>query len=342
MFVNLSLADAIFKPRAAGQEVASHDAAARASQNNALMEIAVAYHALVEANGQLSVVRHAESLARAMVEQVEKFERAGFSSQTEISRARVNVAEWQRDVIDAERITIVHSAELARLLRLPPQVQLVPVEDFVLPVDYIDGMNDGAMDTEALIAQALGSRPEITQFAAMREAACWRVKEERWRPLIPSVQVGASAGGFGGGVSSKFIDDGSRSDVDVIAVWEMKNLGLGNVALQRERRGQLNQRVLELEDVRDRIAAEVVAATADVRAYRQQIGVTREAITEAQKSYELNDQRIRESEGLPIELIQSITALADAQAAYTEAVAKFNQAQYRLMRALGKLVVCQD
>jgi len=334
LMVNLSLADAIFKPRSACQEVASFSAAARAAQNDALMQIAVAYHGLVEAHGLLAATQDAESLAQKMVDQIKKFEREGFSSQTEISRAQVNVAQWQRAVIDAERMTVVRSAELARQLRLPPQVQLVPADEFVLPVDYVDP----STDIDALIAQGLGSRPEVAQFAAMREAACWRVKEEKWRPWIPHVQVGASAGGFGGGPSTAFPGSASRSDVDLLAVWELQNLGLGNVALQRQRRGQLHLRVLELEAIRDRIAAEVVAAAADVSAYRRQVEIAGDAISVAQQSYQLNDQRIRESEGLPIELLQSIAALAESQTAYAKAAANYNQAQYRLMGAMGNLV----
>ncbi len=334
LMVNLSLADAIFKPRAACQEVASYSAAARAAQNDALTQIAVAYHQLVEAYGLLAAAEEAESLAGKMVAQIKKFERQGFSSQTEISRAQVNLAQWQRTVADAQRMATVRSAELARQLRLPPQVQLAPAEEFVLPVDYVDGSND----VEAMIALAVRSRPEITQFAAMREAACWRVKEERWRPWIPHVQVGASTGGFGGGPSTTFPGSAGRSDVDLLAVWELQNMGAGNVALQRQRRGQLHQRVLELEAVRDRIAAEVVAAAADVDGYRRQVDIAHDAIAIAQQSYELNDQRIRESEGLPIELLQSIAALADAQTTYAQAAANYNQAQYRLMGAMGNLV----
>ena len=334
LFVNLSMADAIFKPRAACQEVASFSAAARAAQNDALTQIAVAYHSLVEAYGLMAATQDAESLARKMVAQIEKFERQGFSSQTEISRAQVNLAKWQRAAIDAERLATVRSAELARQLRLPPQVQLAPVEEFVLPVDYVDS----STDVDALIAVGLGSRPEVSQFAAAREAACWRVTEEKWRPWIPNVQVGASGGGFGGGPSTTFPSAAGRSDVDLLAVWELQNMGAGNVALQRQRRGQLHQRVLELEAIRDRIAAEVVAAAADVDGYRRQVEIARDAIAVAQQSYELNDQRIRESEGLPIELLQSIAALAEAQTAYAKAAASYNQAQYRLMGAMGELI----
>jgi len=334
LFVNLSMADAIFKPRAACQEVASFSAGARAAQNDALTQIAVAYYQLVSAYGTIAAARDAEGLSSKMVAEIEKFERQGFSSQTEISRAKANLAQWQQAVIEAERTATVRSAELARQLRLPPQVQLAPAEEFVLPIDYVDESND----IEALIAMGLRGRPEVSQFAALREAACWRVKEEKWRPFIPNVQVGASGGGFGGGPSTTFPGTASRSDVDLIAVWELQNMGAGNVALQRQRRGQLHQRVLDLEVVRDGIRAEVVAAAADVDSYRRQVEIAHDAITVAQQSYELNDQRIRESEGLPIELLQSIMALAEAQTAYAQAAANYNEAQYRLMGAMGNLV----
>ena len=86
---------------------------------------------------------------------------------------------------------------------------------------------------------------------------------------------------------------------------------------------------------REQIAAEVVAAAADIASYGEQIGLAQTAITAAQESYKLNAQRIQASEGLPIELLQSITALAEARTAYTSTVANYNRAQHRLQRALG-------
>ncbi|MCG8448240.1 MAG: TolC family protein [Pirellulales bacterium] len=331
LFVNLSLADAYFKPLAACQEVAAHGAAERVATNDSLAEIAVGYHSLVEAHGMLANATAARELAQNMVDTVESFEREGFSSKTEVNRARTELAKWQRAVAEAERITVVRSAELARVLRLPPQVQLAPVEEFVMPIDLVDPETEA----DALISMAWRSRPEISQYVALREAACFRVREEKWRPWIPNVHAGASGGGFGGGVSTQFPSAAGRSDVDLLAIWEWQNLGLGNVALQRQRRGELHERVLELEALREKIAAEVVAATADVASYRRQMELARESIAAAQESYNLNLQRIRAGEGLPIELLQSISALAEAQTAYTFAVANYNRAQYRLMRAMG-------
>ena len=331
LMVNLSLADAYFKPLAACQEVAAHGAAERTASNDSLAEIAIGYHSLLEAHGRLANATAAGEMAQKMVRLVEDFEREGFSSQTEVSRARTALGRWQRDTADAERQTVTTSAKLARVLRLPAQVQLVPVEEFLMPVDFVDG----SQDLDAMIAAAWHRRPEVSEQVAYREAACFRVKEEKWRPWIPNVQAGTSYGGFGGGTSTNFPSSSDRSDVDLLAVWEWQNMGVGNVARQRLRRGELHERVLELEALRDKIAAEVVAAAADVASYRRQMEIAQEAISAAEQSYRLNEQRIRASEGLPIELLQSISALAEARNAYTEAVANYNRSQYWLLRALG-------
>ena len=331
LMVNLSLADAYFKPLAACQEVAAHGAAERVASNDSLAEIAIGYHSLLEAHGRLANAEDARGMAEKMVGLVEDFEREGFSSKTEVSRARTALGRWQRDVADAERQTVTTSAKLARVLRLPAQVQLVPAEEFVLPIEVVEG----ALDVDSMVAEASLRRPEISRQQAFREAACFRVQEEKWRPWIPNVQAGASGGGFGGGPSTTFPSASDRSDVDLLAVWEWQNMGLGNVARQRIRRGELHERVLEIEALRDQIAAEVVAAVADVASYRQQMQIAQEAILSAEQSYQLNEQRIRESEGLPIELLQSISALAEARNAYTESVANYNRSQYRLLRALG-------
>jgi outer membrane protein TolC len=58
-------------------------------------------------------------------------------------------------------------------------------------------------------------------------------------------------------------------------------------------------------------------------------------ITAAQQSYERNLARIRNVQGLPIEVLQSIQALDAARREYLRSVTDYNTAQFRLQRALG-------
>lgn len=332
LFVNLSVADAAFEPLVASQLVHAARAGQNATFNTELLAIAEAYFTLVEASGQLANQRLALADSQAMVKRVSAFEKGGLSSKTEVERAKTDRAAREQSVENAARNATMQSAQLARLLRLPPQVQLMPVEDFVVPVEFL--MTD--VPVESLISQGQGSRPEVVQASARLQAACWRTKQEKMRPLLPNLQAGVSAGTFGGGTGGNFDNFGSRSDVDVLAVWELLGAGVGNVGLVREARSVCRRAEYELADVRDRIASEIVVAHADVQSYRRQVDIAQGALDTAGASYELNSKRIQEGEGLPIELLQAISALTDARNAYTEAVANYHRAQYQLMQSIGQ------
>jgi outer membrane protein TolC len=331
LFVNLSLADAAFAPLVGGQLFRAARAGEGAAMNDELLAVASAYFGLMESYGMLANERQAMTAAKDMVFQVTEFSRAGLSSQTEVERALTEFSDRQQVVEDVNRQIVVRSAELARLLRLPPQRQLAPIEDYIVPVDFFSA----SVTTDELISQALVRRPEIAAGQARLQAACWRTKQEAWRPLLPNVQVGASGGTFGGG-RDHLVNFGSRSDVDLLAVWELQNVGLGNMALRREARSLFRRADYELGSIRDRVATEVVTAHADVASYRRQVEIGRQAMESAGESYQLNAERIQQGEGLPIELLQSITAMVKTQNGYTAAVANYHRAQYRLMRAVGE------
>ena len=160
--------------------------------------------------------------------------------------------------------------------------------------------------------------------------------QEQWRPWLPHVQVGVSAGSFGGGVSTVFRPSAGRSDVDLSVVWELRNLGFGNASQRLKRDAQFHQIEHQTDMVRDKISAEIVSAFADVTSYKKQMKTAKESIIASEKSYQLNAKRIGEAEGIPIELIQAIRVRTSAQDASTKAVSDYNRAQYNLLRALGQ------
>ena len=79
----------------------------------------------------------------------------------------------------------------------------------------------------------------------------------------PTLFIGFSAGGFGGGsnlVRPIFGGFGGRTDFDVIAFWTLQNLGVGNAALIRGANANLQikrfQQLEVLNMVREQIAEE--------------------------------------------------------------------------------------
>ncbi|HVW02557.1 MAG TPA: TolC family protein, partial [Planctomycetaceae bacterium] len=151
----------------------------------------------------------------------------------------------------------------------------------------------------------------------------------------PSVLMGLSYGGFGGGFGSNISNFNNRMDADAIAYWELRNLGRGDQAARGESRSRLEQaRYREIMTL-DRVAREVVEAQTQVQARRKQIEIAREAIQSALNSHSRNLQRIENGKGLPIEVLQSIQALTQARREYLRAVIDYNRAQFGLHWALG-------
>jgi outer membrane protein TolC len=332
LVVNLSLADAHFQPLVANQLLEAAGAAEQRDINFTMLEIATAYFNLLEARSLLANAREAVDASKDMARQTKDFFAAGKVAESETLRAMTEQLLWQRRAEDAQRLVARQTAGLARMLRLSFRVVLIPAEDQLFPVDLIDD----SMSLEQLVAIGLSSRPELIQHDALVQARMQQVRQENFRPFLPNVQLGASGGSFGGGRSSNFDDQGSRSDVDVLAVWELRNMGVGNLQLQRQRCSQLEQAELAVELLQDQIVTEIVEATTDVTNYRKQIEIARQATRTANKSYDANVQRIRDAVGLPIEMLQAIRARTDAQNAFSRSISDYNRAQYRLMFTLGE------
>ena len=110
---------------------------------------------------------------------------------------------------------------------------------------------------------------------------------------------------------------------------------MGEQAVQREARSRIAQARTREMATMDRIAREVNESNAQVQSRKRQIEITQEAVKAAEDSFLKNWDRIRNGQGLPIEALQAIQALATARREYVRVVADYNQAQFTLQRSLG-------
>ena len=334
LVVNLSLADAHFEPLVRHQLYGAAVAGQSQQTQDMLRAIAVTYFDVLQARSDLANNRHGLQAAQQMVQLTTDFFEAGQGAQAEVFRAETQRSRWQMAAQDSERRVAGATAELARLLRLDPQVRLVPADTQLVPVTLVDK----STSVPSLVATGLAQRPELARFGSLVEARLQQLKQETYRPLVPYIQLGAGLGSFGGGPAGTFNNQGGRSDIDALAVWELSQLGYGNLLMKRQRATQLDQAELEAQRVQDQIVAEIITAAADAASYRRQIETARQGVVAAGQSYELNLDRIRDAVGLPLELDQAIRARTDAQNALTSAISNYNRAQYRLLHALGQPV----
>jgi len=346
--VVFGVTDAIYSPLAARQDVRARRAALQATTNDAAFAVADAYFTLQQARGELGGAAFATKQAEEVSRRAEKLV-AGLAPPLEANRARVELARRRQAELVATERRAVASAELCRLLRLDAGALLEPVERPELVVTVIDG----TATVDALIPVALTFRPELAGQQAVVQAALVRLKQEKIRPLVPSIALRSVStnpsgsigyGAFGGGRGGNVGDFGNRFDVDVQVMWEFQQLGFGNRIRAGERKVEYEIATLELFRAQDRVAAEVSTAHAQARAAADRLALAEPALRDAvelvAKSLEGLGQTRRAGELVtlvvrPQEVVAAVQLLAQANADFYAAVGDANRAQFRLYRALG-------
>jgi outer membrane protein TolC len=342
-----ALTDAIHAPLVARQELAARRADEQAARNDATFAVAQAYFDVQRARGEVAGSLDAARQAGLLLGKAEKLA-PGLIPDLEVGRVRNELSRRRLAVETAHEAWQTRSAELARLLRLEPATLVVPVEPPQMSVTLID-----PTDVDALICLALSRRPELQAYQALVQATIARLRQERLRPLVPSVLLrGAatnpagtlSSGVFGGGVNSHLRNFSMRNTMDIQVLWELQNLGLGNRALIRRRAAEHEEATLRLYRLQDQIAAEVVQAQARVERARARQRLAEEALKDAQttleKSLEGMGQTRRAGEMLllvvrPQEVVAAVAALDQGYRDFYAAVADANRAEFALYRALG-------
>ena len=346
--VVFNITDAIYAPLAAKQDLKVRRAAMQTATNDATYAVAEAYFHVQQARGELAgallVAQRADDVSKKAEALAE-----GLAPPLEASRAKVELARRQQASTAARERWRTASAELGRLLRLEPGTLIEPMEPPFLPITVISG--DASLD--ALIPLGLTNRPELQGQQALVQATLARLKQEKLRPLVPSLALRSVStnpsgslgyGTFAGGPGGTLGGSGSRFDLDFQVLWEFQSLGFGNKARIGERQAEYQIATFELFRTQDRIAAEIAAAFAQGRAASERMAQAEPALKESLNLVEKSllgmaqTRRLGEVNVLvvrPQEVVAAVQALGQANADFYSAVGDYNRAQFRLYRALG-------
>lgn len=331
LYANFALADALFQPLAAKQFAGSRDRAATAATNDTLLQVSLAYFELVRAGEEVAISQMTRSDAQQLVDITTAYADTGQGLASDANRARADFAVRLNDVQRAREAQRVASARLAQLLRLDPTVVLQPTDPMIAPIELV---SPDAIVKE-LVTQGLLQRPELAENRMLVSEAVVRLRRERMAVLLPSFVMGVSYGGMGAGVNAQLAPFQDRLDVDTIAYWQLRNFGFGEAAARRAAQSNVRATQFRQLAVMDQVAREVVEAHSQVQSRKGQMANARLGIEAALAGQQQNVDRIQQAKGLPIEVLQSIQALAQARREYLRTVIDYNTAQFTLYRALG-------
>jgi outer membrane protein TolC len=329
--VEIDVADAIFRPLVARQNRAAVVAEAAANRQQVLLQVASAYIRLVQARTEAAIVERALERATDLATLTANYADAGEGLPSDAEMAAVQPALLNQRRAIADERTIAAHAELVRLLHLDAAVELAPADAVPPALTLFTGSENVA----ELVARAQDGRPETEQAAALLAAAEDDLTAERYGWFVPSVSLSLSTGQFGGAVGSSIPRTDDRDDRSLTLYWQFEGLGFGQRARLDEKRAQLRELALQRDRLRDAIAAEVRESHARVVSLRRQVELADVALAHAQRAYELNRTRIFDQQGLPLEALAAMQALANAELGAVDARAGLSVAQIRLHTLLG-------
>jgi outer membrane protein TolC len=348
-YLSVGLTDAIFTPLAARRVVASRTADLQAARNDVLLQVTQTFFNLQAARGRLMgidativraerLVEFARGLAPSLIAPLE-INRAQTELQTLLQTQQVAIRDWR-----------VASAQLAEVLLLDPATLLEPVEPPFLQVTLIPCDET----PETLVPIAVHNRPEIASRRELVAAAEQLLNREKGRPFLPYLFVTSpttstgqlAAGNYSAGPNGMLNSNGSRFDIELAAVWELQNAGVGNVGLIRQRRAERDVAAIEFTRTVFRVRSEVSQSLARLQTARMRVVETEEGVRQSVESADKNFIGLRETARpagellrlivRPQEVVQAIAAMETAYEQYAFAIGEYNTAQFDLYRSLGQ------
>jgi outer membrane protein TolC len=347
--LSVGVTDAIFNPLAARRIVAARQADLQSARNDILFTVSQAFFDVQSARGRLSGTSAALVRAELLVN-FTKGLAPSLIAPLEINRAQAELQSLRQTQQVAIRDWRVASARLAEVLLLDPNTLLEPIEPPFLQVTLVPC----DQSPDELVPLALFNRPEIAARRELVAAAEELLRREKNRPFLPSLFVLnpatasglLTAGNLSSGPNGSMNTNGSRLDIEIAAVWQLQNGGVGNIGRIRQQRAERDLASIDFTRTVFRVKSEVAQALARMQTARVRVVETAEGVRQAIESADKNFIGLRETARpagellrliiRPQEVVAAIIALDTAYSQYAPAVAEYNTAQFELYRALGQ------
>lgn len=337
---NLNVGAAWYGLLVSRQRVTTTSATADAVRNDVLLRVCLAYQDLLRGHGRLAIATKSRGEAAEIVRLTAAYAQTGQGRKADADRAAVELRKRDAELTQAEADILTASAALAELLNLDPSTRLKPIDGWVVPTPLIPD----PVPLPDLLAVSLLRRPELAARRSEIRTALYELSLAKALPFSPNVILGFSSGGFGGG-SNRVADSGAgprfssldgRSDLDVVVFWTFRNLGVGNLALNRAADSRVRQSRLREVATLNTVRREVAEAKAKVDARLLQIEAAEKAVQVSSDAYAEDQARIKGGQGLPLEVVDSMRLLNRSRYEYLDAVVGYNRAQYQLWVATGR------
>ncbi len=290
-------------------EAQAAEAGAQVTRADVLLGVDTSYYSALKAQAVLRVAQQTTQERQVVVDQVSAMTANKLKSGLDLSFAKVNLAQAQLLLTQAENNRQASYAELSMALGF------TDLQDF----DLADGTEEEAAlpDQQQVIAEAFQNRPELAQQRDSAEAAKRFATAER-DLYFPTLSILGDAG-FTPYRPDVVTDRYAAAGFNLsLPIFEGHLFG----ARRAEADLQAQSESQTLRDVQNRIARDVRQAWLNANTAFQNLDLTAQLLTQANKALELAQERYKLGLSSIVELSQA--QLNDAQAQIQQAAAKYD------------------
>jgi outer membrane protein len=281
----------------------------QATQEDILLQVNRAYFDTLRAQAVLKVAQETVRERQLVVEQVTALEKSKLKSGLDLSFAKVNLAQAELLLAQAENDLKASSAQLAEALGYQDQ------RNFQLAEEPLPGPPPA--DVTPLIAEALRQRPELASQRFTEQAALRYAKAERdlWLPTISAVGAAGLTPLHQVGLADHYAAAGMTMTLPIFN-------GHLFSALRAEASLKAQAENRNLRELEDRVARDVRVAWLNAQTAYQRLGLTQQLLDQANLALDLAQARYKLGLSSIVELSQA--QLNQTQAQIDEASAKYD------------------
>ncbi len=263
-------------------------------------------------------------LAQRLYEQATELQKTGIGLNIDTVRANVELQNERQNLIDAETLTHTTKYGLVALLDLPRDQDLEVA-------DHLDFYDVPALDRQALLDQALTSRPEIRSLNSQQRIARLTT-DAAGEQRLPSLNFS----GFWFYQGSRF-NNGIPAYTYAVAL-EFPIFTGGRIRAEEAHAKLEEQHVAEIRrQLEAQIVNEVKSALDELTAARNSVDVANLGLQLAQEEVAQAERRFAAGVTTNVEVITAQDALARASDNQIGALYQFNLSRASLARATGEI-----
>jgi outer membrane protein len=261
------------------------------------------------------------ALERALVNlrSAKGFFDVGTQPKSAVTRAEVDVATAQVNLIGAINAVVIARTTLNTLMGIPVNTP-TRVRD-ILAYQHVD------FDPKALLPEAFARRPEYRQIKARFEQAAQNVRLQ-FNNFFPTITASGTYGAARADMNEVY-------NYGVTMTWNIYDGG-NKIALYKQAQAQKNAAQARVRDTELTIWQQVEQAYNTVIQSEEAIGSATKGVESADENFRLSQGRFDAGVANIIELTDAQLALTTAQATLVQALANYRIAIAQLERFLGR------